>query len=208
MALAEILAALEIPVRWTVPSGPSDPPPPAPRPSGPSGQIARRRRRNVAASRLPIAPFPSIRFCFGFRASDFGFPSPPACVLRVSAVKLAFRMCSQAASNPSHCNASNAESILARRSLCLCGLISAVNSGFIPFTFHVSRFTSTCGLISVVNSGFMVRIRISLPRNALGLADHPFQLLRAGVGAIDFGHAAQATEQPVRGDFAGVGAGH
>ena len=31
-------------------------------------EIARSQRRNVAASRLPIAPFLSIRICFGFRA--------------------------------------------------------------------------------------------------------------------------------------------
>jgi hypothetical protein len=35
------------------------------------GEIARSLRRNVAASRLPIAPFPSIWICFGFRVSDF-----------------------------------------------------------------------------------------------------------------------------------------
>ena len=41
-------------------------------------EIAGRRRRNVAAPRLPIAPFLSIRICFGFRGSNFGFPAPPA----------------------------------------------------------------------------------------------------------------------------------
>jgi hypothetical protein len=48
-------------------------------------EIARRLRRNVAVSRLPIAPFLAIWICFGFRASDFGFPAPPDCALRVSA---------------------------------------------------------------------------------------------------------------------------
>ena len=51
-------------------------------------EIARSLRRKVTASRLPIAPFLAIRICFGFRASDFGFPAPPGCVLRVSAVPL------------------------------------------------------------------------------------------------------------------------
>ena len=54
-------------------------------------EIARSLRRNVAVSRLPIAPFLAIRICFGFRASDFGFPAPPRCALRVSAVKWAAR---------------------------------------------------------------------------------------------------------------------
>ena len=44
-------------------------------------EIARRLRRNIAAFRLSIAPFLAIRICFGFRASDFGFPAPPGCVL-------------------------------------------------------------------------------------------------------------------------------
>ena len=34
-------------------------------------EIALSLRRNVAVSRLPIAPFLAIRICFGFRASDF-----------------------------------------------------------------------------------------------------------------------------------------
>ena len=34
-------------------------------------------KKRCAASRLPIAPFLAIRICFGFRASDFGFPTPP-----------------------------------------------------------------------------------------------------------------------------------
>jgi hypothetical protein len=55
------------------------------------GEIARSLRRNVAASRLPIAPFLAIRICFGFRASDFGFPAPPACVhLCPSVIKTLF----------------------------------------------------------------------------------------------------------------------
>ena len=54
-------------------------------------EIALSLRRNVAVSRLPIAPFLAIRICFGFRASDFGFPAPPRCALRVSAVKWAAR---------------------------------------------------------------------------------------------------------------------
>ena len=43
--------------------------------------IVRSLRRNVAASRLPIAPFLAIRICFGFRASNFRFPAPPGCGL-------------------------------------------------------------------------------------------------------------------------------
>ena len=62
-----------------------------------------------------------------------------------------------------------------------------------------------CGLMSAVNAGFIVCILASLPRNALGLPDHPFQLFGAGVSAIDLGHAAQIAEQAVGGDFAGVG---
>jgi len=54
-------------------------------------EIARSLRRNFASFRFPIGPFPSIRICFGFRASDFGFPAPPGCALRVSAVKWAAR---------------------------------------------------------------------------------------------------------------------
>ena len=46
-----------------------------------------------------------------------------------------------------------------------------------------------------------------LPGNALGLAEHPFQFLGPGVGAIDFGHAAQIPEQAVGSDFGGIGAG-
>ena len=42
-------------------------------------EIARSLRRGVAASRLSIAPFLSIRICFGLRPSDFGFPAPPRC---------------------------------------------------------------------------------------------------------------------------------
>ena len=43
-------------------------------------EIARSLQRNVADSRFPIAPFLAIRICFGFRASNFGFPAPPGCV--------------------------------------------------------------------------------------------------------------------------------
>jgi len=62
-----------------------------------------------------------------------------------------------------------------------------------------------CGLMSAVNAGFIVCILASLPRNALRLPDHPFQRLRAGVSAIDLGHAAEIAEQAVGRDFAGVG---
>jgi hypothetical protein len=44
-------------------------------------------------------------------------------------------------------------------------------------------------------------------RHALGLADHPFKLLRACVGAIDFGHAAQIASKPVGRDFARIRTG-
>jgi hypothetical protein len=49
-------------------------------------EIARSLRRNSAASHFPSCPFPSIRICFGFRASGFGFPAPPGCAHRVSTV--------------------------------------------------------------------------------------------------------------------------
>ena len=51
-----------------------------------AGAFARSLRGNVETSRLFIAPFLSIRICFGFRASDFVFPAPPRCVRRASAV--------------------------------------------------------------------------------------------------------------------------
>ena len=54
-------------------------------------EIARSLRRNFASFRFPIGPFPSIRICFEFRASNFGFTAPPGCALRVSAVKWAAR---------------------------------------------------------------------------------------------------------------------
>ena len=59
-------------------------------------EIARRRRRNIAASRFPIAPFPSIRICFGFRASDFGFPPPSSCRIN-PAFRLAYGLLPPAA---------------------------------------------------------------------------------------------------------------
>ena len=54
-------------------------------------EIALSLQRNVADSRFPIAPFLAIRICFGFRASNFGFPAPPGCAHRVSAVKFPAR---------------------------------------------------------------------------------------------------------------------
>ena len=39
--------------------------------------------RGFPFSYCPIHP---IRICFGFRASDFGFPPPPVCALQISAV--------------------------------------------------------------------------------------------------------------------------
>jgi hypothetical protein len=47
-------------------------------------EIARTLRRNSAASRFSVCPFPSIGICFGFRVSGFGFPAPPGCGCRIS----------------------------------------------------------------------------------------------------------------------------
>jgi hypothetical protein len=64
-----------------------------------------------------------------------------------------------------------------------------------------SGLLNRSGLISAVDSSCIVGIRVSLPGNALRLADHPLQLLRPGVSAINFRHTAQVAQQAVRRDL-------
>lgn len=55
------------------------------------------------------------------------------------------------------------------------------------------RSSRLCGLVPSLDWSFILSLSHLLPRDALGLAEHPFQGFRAGVGAVDVGDAGEKT---------------